>query len=135
MIQLQSTSAGASCIIPNIQCSTLAFCSYVFTCTILCFLHHGEFYLIGEWPVHTKYVYRYKYSATNRIIRFFSFWRPFAISNSNWGVKRPPCSNFALLNDHFQFPSSFNVNLNSNLRNIFMFILYFLDLPVEMLKF
>ena len=29
----------------------------------------------------------------------------------------------------------FNVNSNSNLRNIFMFILYFLDLPVEMLKF
>ena len=26
------------------------------------------------------------------------------------------------------------MNLNSNLRNIFMFILYFLDLPVEMLK-
>ena len=40
-----------------------------------------------------------------------------------------------LLNDHFQFLRSFNVNLNSNLRNIFMFILYFLDLPVEMLKF
>ena len=50
-------------------------------------------------------------------------------------MKRPPCSNFALLNDHFQFLRSFNVNLNSNLRNIFMFILYFLDLPVEMLKF
>ena len=50
-------------------------------------------------------------------------------------VKRPPCSNFALLNDHFQFLWSFNVNLNSNLRNIFMIILYFLDLPVEMLKF
>ena len=27
------------------------------------------------------------------------------------------------------------MNLNSNLRNIFMFILLFLDLPVEMLKF
>ena len=27
----------------------------VFTCTILCFLHHGEFHLIGEWTVHTKY--------------------------------------------------------------------------------
>ena len=26
------------------------------------------------------------------------------------------------------------MNLNSNLRTIFMFILYFLDLPVEMLK-
>ena len=50
-------------------------------------------------------------------------------------VKRPPCSNFALLNDHFQFLRSFNVNLNSNLRNIFMFIMYFLDLPVETLKF
>ena len=37
--QLQSTSAGASCIIPNIQCSTLTFCSDVFTCTIICFLH------------------------------------------------------------------------------------------------
>ena len=47
-------------------------------------------------------------------------------------VKRPPCSNFALLNDHFQFLRSFNVNLNGNLSNIFMFILYFLDLPVEM---
>ena len=45
------------------------------------------------------------------------------------------CSNFALLNDHFQFLWSFNVNLNSNLRNIFMIILYFLDLPVEMVKF
>ena len=50
-------------------------------------------------------------------------------------VKRPPCSNFALLNDHFQFLRSFNVNLNSNLRNIFIFILYFLDLPVEILIF
>ena len=50
-------------------------------------------------------------------------------------VKRPPCSIFALLNDHFQFLWSFNVNLNSNLRNIFMIILYFLDLPVEILKF
>ena len=49
-------------------------------------------------------------------------------------VKRPPCINFALFNDHFQFLRSFNVNLNSYLRNIFMFILYFLDLPVEMLK-
>ena len=69
--QLQSTSAGASCIISDIQCSTLAFCSDVFTCTctILCFLHHGEFSLIGEWPVHTM------------------FWPPFAISNSNLGRK------------------------------------------------
>ena len=50
-------------------------------------------------------------------------------------VKRPPCSNFALLNDHFQFLWPFNVNLNSIFRNIFMTILYFLDLPVEMLKF
>ena len=40
-----------------------------------------------------------------------------------------------LQDDHFQFLWSFNVNLNSNLRNIFMIILYFLDLPVEMLKF
>ena len=37
--------------------------------------------------------------------------------------------------DNLQFLRSFNMNLNSNLRNIFMFILYFLDLPVEMLKF
>ena len=44
-------------------------------------------------------------------------------------------SNFVLLNDHFQFLWSFNVNLNSDFRNIFMIILYFLDLPVEMLKF
>ena len=43
----------------------------------------------------------------------------------------PPCSNFALLNDLFQFLWSFNVNLNSKLRNIFMIILFFLDLPVE----
>ena len=50
-------------------------------------------------------------------------------------VKRPPCSNFALLNDHFQFLWSFKVNLNSQLRNIFIIILYFVDLPVEMLKF
>ena len=49
--------------------------------------------------------------------------------------KRPPCSNFALLNDHFSILGSFNVNLNSKLRNIFMIILFFLDLPVEMLKF
>ena len=57
-----------------------------------------------------------------------------------WNNVRCPCRrrlklNLALLNDHFQFLWSFNVNLNSNLRNIFMIILYFLDLPVEMLKF
>ena len=50
-------------------------------------------------------------------------------------VKRPPCSNFALLNDHFSISLSFNVNLNSKLRNIFRIILYFLDLPVETLNF
>ena len=75
MTQLQST-VGASCIIPDIQSFTLTFCSDVFACTILCFLHNGEFYLIGEWPVHTM-----NCSATNRIIRFFLFWPPFAISN------------------------------------------------------
>ena len=50
-------------------------------------------------------------------------------------MKRPPYSNFALLNDNFSIIWSFNVNLNSKLRNIFMIILFFLDLPVKMLKF
>ena len=50
-------------------------------------------------------------------------------------VKRPFCSNSALLTTIFQFLCSFNVTLNSKLRNIFMSILYFLDLPVETLKF
>ena len=31
----------------------------------------------------------------------------------------------------FQFLCSFNVNLNSKLRNIFKIILYFLDLPIH----
>ena len=45
-------------------------------------------------------------------------------------MKRPPCSNFALLNDHFQFLWSFNVNLYSK-TGVYRGIHYFLFFAVN----
>ena len=71
---------------------------------------------------------------------------PLALGRSHFGshlqfqirtgaLKRPPCSNFALLNDHFSISLVFNVNLNSKLRNIFMIFFLFTCRNVEILIF